>query len=174
LIEGGESDTAPSGYLAIDGREALGNLTVINTGTIVGDVLLSAGDDLFIGTGGTVNGVVQGNGGNDSLLGGDGDDILEGGLGSDVKTGGFGADTFRFGADLITSTGGDFDIITDFEAIDRIDFSGFLGAGGEFSLAVLGDRLIANLSTGDTVTVQGDFNAAAAQLTSLATAIAVA
>ncbi|MBE9113152.1 spondin domain-containing protein [Nodosilinea sp. LEGE 07298] len=174
LIEGGESGTAPSGYLAIDGREAVGNLTVINTGTIVGDVLLSAGDDLFIGTGGTVNGVVQGNGGNDSLLGGDGDDILAGGLGSDVKTGGFGADTFRFGADLIASTGGDFDIITDFEAIDRIDFSGFLGAGGEFSLAVLGDRLIANLSTGDTVTVQGNFNAAAAQLTPLATAIAVA
>lgn len=75
--------------------------------------------------------------GDDLLRGGAGDDILNGGLGSDVKTGGLGADTFRFGADLIAS-GGDADVITDFEAIDRIDFSGFLGAGGEFLLAVLG------------------------------------
>ena len=183
LIDGGQSDTAPTGYLAIDGREAVGNLTVINTGTIVGDVLLSDGDDLFIGTGGIVNGVVQGNSGNDVLIGGagddrfyggDGDDILEGGLGSDVKTGGSGADIFRFGADLIASGGGDMDVITDFEVIDRIDFSGFLGAGGEFSLAVLSDRLIANLSTGDTVTVLGDVAAASAQLTPLATAVAIA
>ena len=129
------------------------------------------------------NDVINGQGGDDEIFGlsgddllrgGAGDDILDGGLGSDVKTGGPGADTFRFGADLLASGGGDVDVITDFEAIDSIDFSGFLGAGGEFSLAVLSDRLIANLSTGDTVTVLGDLAAASAQLEPLATAIAVA
>jgi DNA-binding beta-propeller fold protein YncE len=129
-------------------------------------------DDVINGQGG--DDVILGLNGDDVLRGGEGDDILDGGLGSDVKTGGPGADTFRFGADLIASGGGHFDVITDFEAIDRIDFSGFLGAGGEFSLAVLGDRLIANLSTGDTVTVLGDLDTAAAQLVPLASAVAIA
>ncbi|PSN77193.1 hypothetical protein C8B47_23325, partial [filamentous cyanobacterium CCP4] len=129
-------------------------------------------DDVINGQGGDDE--ILGLSGDDLLRGGAGDDILDGGLGSDVKTGGPGADTFRFGADLIASGGGDADVITDFEASDRIDFSGFLGAGGEFSLAVLGDRLIANLTTGDTVTVLGDLTAASAQLAPLATAVAIA
>jgi hypothetical protein len=129
-------------------------------------------DDVINGQGG--DDIILGLSGDDVLRGGEGDDILDGGLGSDVKTGGPGADTFRFGTDLIASGGGDMDLITDFEAIDRIDFSGFLGAGGEFSLAVLSDRLIANLTTGDTVTVLGDLTAASAQLTPLATAVAIA
>ncbi len=165
-IDGGVSDIAPSGQLAIDGREAVGGLTVVNTGAIHGDVLLSGGDDLLTGTGGIVNGVVQGNGGNDVLIGGAGDDILDGGLGSDELTGGSGSDTFRFGADLLTSGGGDIDVITDFEGADSIDFSSFLGAGGEFSLAVLPDLLTVNFSTGDQLTVLGDLDAAFAQLTS--------
>ncbi len=129
-------------------------------------------DDVINGQGG--DDIILGLSGDDVLRGGAGDDILDGGLGSDVKTGGPGADTFRFGADLIASGGGDGDVITDFEAIDRIDFSGFLGAGGEFSLAVLSDRLVANLSTGDTVTVLGDLTTAAAQLVPLATDVAIA
>ena len=129
-------------------------------------------DDVINGQGG--DDIILGLSGDDVLRGGEGDDILDGGLGSDVKTGGSGADTFRFGADLIASGGGDADVITDFESIDRLDFSGFLGAGGQFSLAVLGDRLIANLSTGDSVTVLGDLTVASAQLTPLATAVAIA
>ncbi|MBE9138885.1 hypothetical protein IQ254_17085 [Nodosilinea sp. LEGE 07088] len=171
LITGGVSDTF-SGQLGVDASGAFSPITLVNTGAIHGDVLLSDGDDLFTGTGGIVNGVVQGNGGNDVLTGGAGDDILEGGLGSDELTGGPGSDTFRFGADLLTSGGGDIDVITDFEALDSLDFSGFLGAGGEFSLAVLPDLLTVNFSTGDQLTVLGDLDAAAAQLTPLATAIA--
>jgi hypothetical protein len=181
-ISGGLSNTAPSGQLAIDGRSAVGGLAVINTGTIDGDVLLSDDDDVFIGMDGIVNGVVQGNGGNDLLIGGsgddilyggDGDDILEGGLGSNRLTGGAGADTFRFGAGLLASGGGAVTTITDFEAVDHFDLSGFLDAGGEFSLFILPDRLTLSLSTDDQVIVQGDLEAAASQLTPLASAIAI-
>jgi hypothetical protein len=172
-IDGGVSDIAPSGQLAIDGREAVGGLTVVNTGTLNGDVFLSDGDDRFTGTGGIVNGVVQGNGGNDVLTGGVGDDILDGGLGSNELTGGLGSDTFRFGAELLTSGGGEVTTVTDFESIDSFDVSGFLGAGGEFSLTILPDVLTLNLSTGDQVIVQGSLEAAATQLTPLASAIAI-
>ncbi|MGG6242056.1 DUF5050 domain-containing protein [Nodosilinea sp. AN01ver1] len=129
-------------------------------------------DDVINGQSG--NDDILGLSGDDLLRGGAGDDSLDGGLGSDVKTGGPGSDTFRFGADLIASGGGDADVITDFEASDRIDTSGFLGAGGEFSLAVLSDRLVANLSTGDTVTVLGNLSAASAQLAPFAIDIAIA
>jgi Ca2+-binding RTX toxin-like protein len=121
-------------------------------------------DDVINGQGG--DDIILGLSGDDILRGGEGDDILDGGLGSDELTGGSGRDTFRFGADLIASGGGDVDVITDFEASDRIDFSGFLGAGGEFSLMGRPDLLTVSFSTGDQLTVLGDVDAAFAQLIS--------
>lgn len=108
--------------------------------------------------------------GNDTVRGAEGDDILDGGLGSDLLTGGGGSNTFRFGSDLLASNGGDIDTITDFTAADSLDFSGFLGAGGQLSVELLMSSLMVNLSSGDAVMVQGDFNAAFDQLSPLAMA----
>lgn len=56
--------------------------------------------------------LINGNGGNDTLLGGNGDDTLVGGLGNDILTGRDGTDTFRYdspseGADSILDFSGD-------------------------------------------------------------------
>jgi cysteinyl-tRNA synthetase len=87
---------------------ASGADSVINPGTIVGDVRLGGGADIFDATGGLVAGVARGGRGNDVLTGGlsgdrlsggRGDDVLDGGGASrDVLKGGKGADTFVFAA----------------------------------------------------------------------------
>jgi Ca2+-binding RTX toxin-like protein len=78
-----------------------------NTGTILGDVRLGGGDDLYDGRGGKLAGLVHGGPGNDTLRAGDdgaellgeaGDDLLVGGAGDDVLRGGAGNDTLRGGA----------------------------------------------------------------------------
>ncbi|MCP4182067.1 MAG: hypothetical protein GY761_01930, partial [Hyphomicrobiales bacterium] len=64
--------------------------------------------------------ILQGLGGDDTLVGGSGADRLTGGAGNDLLAGGAGADTFHFEID------GDHDTITDFEDdIDIIDLSSF-------------------------------------------------
>ncbi len=50
---------------------ALGSDTVINTGTITGNILLGAGFDVYDGRGGTTDGIVFGGTGNDSYFVGD-------------------------------------------------------------------------------------------------------
>lgn len=85
------------GAVAIDASEAAGDVEVINHGTLIGDVLLSEGDDrLDSSYGGTIHGTVFGNGGDDAILAGDGDDVLVGGLGDDRLDGARGNDTARF------------------------------------------------------------------------------
>jgi len=130
------------------------------------------GDDEIRGLGG--DDLLRGGKGDDTLNGGAGDDILDGGPGSDGLIGGSGRDLFRFGADLLTSGGGYTDVVTDFATMDSFDFSGFLGAGGQFTLTYLVDSLTINLSTGDSVLVQGNRTAAFDQLSPLASAIAIA
>ncbi|WP_173947728.1 hypothetical protein [Microvirga terrae] len=95
--------------------------TLLNQGTIQGDILLNEGDDLYDGLTGMVTDVVNlgrgndiayggsgietlvggdgkdslfGNGGDDSLVGGFGIDYLDGGEGADLMVGGEGDDTF--------------------------------------------------------------------------------
>jgi Ca2+-binding RTX toxin-like protein len=94
-IDGGAT---PDGKLAIDASEAEGFVRVRNQGTINGDVLLSAGNDLFDGRGGTVNGTVYGGDGNDTLIGGNGKDYLAGGDGNDILRGNGGDDLLDGGA----------------------------------------------------------------------------
>ncbi len=100
--------------------------TVVNSGTMIGGVLLGTGNDAYLGTGGRVVGSVSGEGGDDSLtggslrdtlLGGDGNDTLSGARGQDVLTGGAGADRFVFGA---APGPANRDTITDFRVGDRI------------------------------------------------------
>ena len=54
-------------------------------------VSLGAGNDFYDGRGGTLNGYVSGDEGNDTLYGGGGNDDLRGGDGNDVLDGGGGA-----------------------------------------------------------------------------------
>ena len=116
-IIGGEDDggvTAGgdpgSGQLAIDGRASDGPINVINSGSIVGDIVLSDQDDVYDGATGSVQSIVSGGGGNDLLVGGTenndlrgdgGDDTLRGGGGSDTLSGGAGIDTADLGASTV-------------------------------------------------------------------------
>lgn len=102
--------TITGGVTAIDASAATAGVTVNNQGEINGDVILSSFDDIFNGAEGTVNGVINGGGGNDLLIGGRQNDIF---------VGGDGQDTFVFAADSGV------DIVTDFATreIDVLDFS---------------------------------------------------
>ncbi|MBU8540642.1 M10 family metallopeptidase C-terminal domain-containing protein [Falsiroseomonas tokyonensis] len=72
------------------------------------------------------NEVLTGSVGHDTLSGGAGNDTLIGGAGRDRLTGGSGADHFSFTA-VTDSTPTSRDVITDFEAGDRIDLSAIDG-----------------------------------------------
>jgi Ca2+-binding RTX toxin-like protein len=112
--------------------------TIINSGSISGMVMLGGGNDQFDGTGGTV-GSVSGGTGNDLIIGGRSGDFLSGDDGNDTLTGGPGADQFIFTGALNAST--NLDRITDFSPVaDRIDldhdfFVGTGAAGGVLSAA---------------------------------------
>lgn len=94
-------------------------------GTPENDVLTGgSGVNSLVGYGG--NDVLSGKGGNDTLQGGDGDDRLIGGGGIDVLKGGGGIDTFVFTTvgEIGNSTAASGrELITDFEAGDKIDLS---------------------------------------------------
>ncbi len=110
------SGTISAIVTAIEGGS--GADTVENTGTIIGDVLLDLGDDVYRAGGeGIVVGIVDGGAGSDTLIGGafsdvfdggtedddlrgrGGEDELSGGLGEDVLNGGTGEDILEGGGD---------------------------------------------------------------------------
>lgn len=185
-IDGGDTE---NGQLAIDASEAEGFVQVRNSGVINGDVLLSAGNDLFDGRGGTVNGIVDGGDGNDILIGGRstdnlvgglgndvlrgdrGDDLLDGGAGRDLLRGGGGGDTFRFGSDIFQDGQRDLDRIRGFQSGDTFDFSDYLQVGGQISFTRGQRDLLINLSNEDFINVRGNLNAAEQQLTQLTTPV---
>ena len=129
--------------LAIDGFGALGNIEVINNGTLVGAVNLGEGDDSLIQN--SRQGInVNGFGGDDLLAGGRGDDTLTGGEGNDI---------FRFDRNSGT------DIITDFETVDILDVSDIfsdvnqiLGVDGVISQ--VGNDVLINFGRRDSLTLE--------------------
>ena len=82
--------------IAIDATDAGGDVRVVNSGRIEGEVALGAGDDTFDGSRSRFDTEVDGGAGADVLKAGRGDDDLTGGLGDDVLSGGRGEDTARF------------------------------------------------------------------------------
>jgi Ca2+-binding RTX toxin-like protein len=129
------------GKLAIDVREAVGGVTVINEGEIEGNVELSAEDDSFNGIDGEVIGVVNGNGGNDIVLGGDEEDVISGGSENDFLDGDRENDTLSGdeGNDFIVGAQDD-----DFlEGGDGNDFFfGIDGDGNDTSYGGLGNDFV--------------------------------
>ncbi len=85
---------------------------ITNTGSVIGDVLLGNGDDLFDGRLGNHQGLLDGGAGNDRLYTGSGSQSLFGGDGNDTMIGGAGADSF-FGQD-------GFDIVSYSSATSRV------------------------------------------------------
>lgn len=82
--------------------------SVTNSGTMIGNVRLEGGDDIYTATStGRVQGTILGGAGNDSITGGDFADSMDGGGGNDTLSGGGEGDTLsgRAGRDVLT--GGD-------------------------------------------------------------------
>uniref|UniRef100_UPI002605EC16 beta strand repeat-containing protein n=1 Tax=uncultured Ferrimonas sp. TaxID=432640 RepID=UPI002605EC16 len=93
--------------------------------------------------------------GDDILYGQEGDDLLIGGLGSDILSGGEGKDTFVWqDGDADGST----DVITDFDAFDKLDLSELLIGADDSNIA---DYLSATSQGNDTV-ITIDSNGSAA------------
>jgi Ca2+-binding RTX toxin-like protein len=148
LVGGAGNDTFlvqyDSGFDAIDGGAGLGDAILALTASTKVDwtkvtgieavdasgkanfqLVGTGGDDTLDFSGVTLTGVsvIDGGAGNDVIIGSAGNDTIVGGLGSDTLTGGAGSDTFRFtGLSQLSGTAQDH--ILDFQAEDRIDFSG--------------------------------------------------
>ncbi|MDF3606797.1 calcium-binding protein [Paracoccus sp. DMF-8] len=86
-----------------------GNDMVRNTGTLIGDVQLGAGNDVFDGRGGTVIGNILGGDGNDRLINSANAETFDGGAGVDVVNlaGSAGAIVFLDGRECGGSATGD-------------------------------------------------------------------
>jgi Ca2+-binding RTX toxin-like protein len=105
---------------------------VANSGTMVGGIDLRAGDDIYDGRSGKVQGIVYGGEGSDKLYAGNEANELHGDAGKDKMFGGGGADKLYGGADADTfifqktaeSSLKVFDTIFDFDHIDTIDLAG--------------------------------------------------
>ncbi len=138
----GDSEGDGSG-LAFDGDNAQVDLTVENNGLFNGDVLLSAGNDVFDGADGRVTGTIDGGEGSDTITSGDGDNVL---------TGGSEADTFVF------VDGTDNDSVTDFEdGSDLLDVSAFFDDAADAVAAARqdGEDTVIDLDNNDSVRLVG-------------------
>ncbi|MEM8740176.1 MAG: hypothetical protein AAGE13_01675 [Pseudomonadota bacterium] len=141
FIAGGGGFAAVSGSLSsslVNRGTIAGNVVfengsdTVNTsgGVITGNVFLNDGNDRFVGGdgddrvfGGTENDVLLGRDGNDVLRGGEGIDVLNGGAGDDRIFGDGGNDRLNGGTDNDVLTGGagiDFFIFSENNGADRI------------------------------------------------------
>jgi Ca2+-binding RTX toxin-like protein len=112
------SGTIEGGAGSFYALRSSGQMTVINSGTMIDDILFGSGNDTYDGTSGRiVDGKVFGGSGDDSLRGGtfaetfsgeDGIDSISAGGGNDILNGGLGADKLNggLGADRLTGESG--------------------------------------------------------------------
>ncbi len=122
FITSGGITVTNSGTIKGDVVLVWGSDHVVNTGRIFGTVSLGADNDVYSGANGLLVGSVHGDAGDDVLATGKGSDNLDGGTGNDTLTGGRGGDTLAggTGADrfvylaISDSQGAKLDTITDF------------------------------------------------------------
>ncbi len=151
---GNTDDTVPSsgslsGDYAASYIEAKNGDDTVNGGSGVDWFFGGSGADVMVGglandtlVGDQGNDSLSGGAGNDSLFGGPGKDTLSGDAGTDTITGGAGVDVLTGGADADTfifasgDTGGATaaasDSITDFAAIDFLDFAQVAGTAANY------------------------------------------
>jgi Ca2+-binding RTX toxin-like protein len=136
VIDGGAGSDVLTGGLGIDTvsyASATAGVTV-DIGRTSSQDTRGAGRDTLSGfenaTGSAFNDVLTGADGDNVLNGGAGNDVLRGELGRDTLIGGLGSDTFVFGSAGEAGFGAGRDLILDFAAGDRIDFSLIDANGG--------------------------------------------
>ena len=143
------ADTSISGGAGHDALSVLpgsAGVTLDVAAASIEDAMGGDGNDTFDGTTATVTLLLQGNGGNDTLLGGAGTDALNGGSGNDLLNGGVGADT------LVGGTGDDTYVVDDLgdqvtenlnEGIDTVQSRISVGLGANVeNLTLLGTAAI--------------------------------
>ncbi|MGH6737144.1 MAG: calcium-binding protein [Methyloceanibacter sp.] len=164
----------------IESDDTTGNVndSIVNSGKILGQVLLGAGNDVFNGKSGKFPVVVFGEEGNDTLIGGRGkdqldggadNDLIRGGRGKDLLTGGNDSDLFDFNTIKDSLKGGKRDKILDFtRGEDDIDLKGIdakTGVSGNQKFNFIGKQDFSEKKgelryedKGSKVIVQGDVN----------------
>ncbi|WP_286829546.1 M10 family metallopeptidase C-terminal domain-containing protein, partial [Kordiimonas sp. UBA4487] len=131
-----------------------GIFVIENTGSIEGDILLGDGDDRVDSTSGQIVGAISAGGGDDTIIGSESDDIILGGEGLDYLDGGNGDDTLTGGTgrDIFVITGND--VITDFgTGHDRLIFSD--ANFDDLTISSCGDDVIVSDGSGNQVTLVG-------------------
>jgi Ca2+-binding RTX toxin-like protein len=136
-----------SGTILGDVFVGAGDDTVENSGLMTGRTLLGDGNDTYIGTAGEHDGTVEGGLGDDQLLGGDhadwffgddGNDSLTGGGGDDYLEGDAGDDVLNGGAGADVLSGGAGNDIFQFGAGDGKDTITDLAAGDQVRIVGYG------------------------------------
>lgn len=117
LTDSDNTDATDGGNDQVDGGDGRDHIF-----TLEGDDIINGGEGNDNLAAGADNDYIDGGAGNDSLFGEEGQDILVGGTGNDFLSGGADADRFEFGNDF------GYDVITDFDNTDFLDFSGYDGA----------------------------------------------
>jgi trimeric autotransporter adhesin len=136
-----------------------GNDTV--WGGLGNDTLRGGADhDTLYGEGG--NDTLQGGAGNDALDGADGSDTFDGGAGGDTMTGGTGNDTY------VVRLGSGADVVNTYDTTaGRVDTLRFedVASTGLTAVRTQGSDLVLEYGSGDSVTIQGNFQSASYRLT---------
>jgi len=136
---------------------AIGGITSIQLadGTVLDDVAMAGLRGVVLGrdgndtlTASSAGQLINGRGGNDSLIGGAGNDTLLGGLGNDTLSGGAGSDTYQYlvgdGADLVHA-----------DSLDTLSLGFDLSALkiGKLGATVANAVVLTNGTTGDSITL---------------------
>ena len=139
IVNSGLISTTGSGqatYIS-DGSD---DLTLTNTGEIVGGIYLAGGDDVIEGANGLISGDILAGYGNDVIKSGIGDDVVYGGYGDDTIRAGEGDDFLEGGNgrdQLFGGAGNDTATYENSSAGVRVNLNANRGWGGE----ARGDRL---------------------------------
>lgn len=152
--------------LAFEATTAAGNLTIQNSGQMIGNVSVGSGNDIFDGRGGRIDGLWSGGDGADlydgrgatvitgTVGGGNGNDTLLGGDGAETITGDDNLDTIRGGGGDDRLFGGNHsDLVTGDDGNDELfggaDFDDMSGGAGHDTLSGGDGGLIARGGDGD-------------------------
>src|SRR5262249_48338080 len=137
--------------------------TIVNSGTITGNLDLGASNDSYDGHSGTLNGTISAGDGNDTLIGGKAADFFYGDAGNDTLTGNAGDDFLEGGAgDDPIDGGSGFDAASYSEAAAGVTVDltivGAQNTGGAGYDTLIGIEDLVGSAFADTLTGDGSGN----------------